>query len=130
MIVVDTNIISYFLIRDEKFSEIVDRLFDYDSDWVAPRLWLDEYMNVLSTHVRNAGMAPEISVALLADAIDLMRDRSFEVIPERVMSVARRLECSAYDAQYVSLAEDMGLKFYSFDRRLVERCPDIASIPR
>lgn len=129
MIVVDANIISYFLIRDDKFTGIVDRLFDYDPDWLAPRLWLDEYMNVLTTHVRSSGMDANISLELLSDAIDLMRDKSFEVIPDRVMSVAKRLGCSAYDAQYVSLAEDMGLKLYSFDRRLVQRCPDIAIIP-
>ncbi len=129
MIVVDTNIIAYFLIRGDRLSEIVDSLYDADPDWVSPRLWLDEYLNVLATHVRNGGLQAHLSVELLSDAIDLMKGRSFEVIPDRVLSVANRIGCSAYDAQYVSLAEDMGLQLYSFDRRLVQKCPDIARIP-
>lgn len=37
MIVVDTNVIAYLLIRGER-SEAMDRLQDLDPDWVAPRL--------------------------------------------------------------------------------------------
>lgn len=32
-----------------------------------------------------------------------MQDVSYEVPPERVLAVARRTDCSAYDSQYVGL---------------------------
>nr|WP_283645820.1 hypothetical protein [Alteromonas macleodii] len=51
MIVVDTNVIAYLLIRGER-SAAMDRLQQLDSEWVAPRLWLDEFLNVLCTHER------------------------------------------------------------------------------
>ncbi len=37
MIVVDTNVLAYFMIRGEH-SEVVDRLYAADSEWIAPRL--------------------------------------------------------------------------------------------
>ena len=58
MIVVDTNIIAYFLIRGER-SESMDRLFAKDPECVAPRLWLDEFINILCTHERR-GLLTEL----------------------------------------------------------------------
>ena len=69
MIVVDTNVIAYLLIRGER-SAAMDRLQQLDSEWVAPRLWLDEFLNVLCTHERTGALAPEQSVELLEDAVD------------------------------------------------------------
>ena len=129
MIVVDTNVIAYLLIRGER-SEAMDRLQDLDPEWVAPRLWLDEFLNVLSTYERDGAIGSGQAVELLDDALALMEGGSYEVPPERVLTVARRTGCSGYDSQYVALAEDLGLRFYTCDRRILQRCPDLAVEPR
>ena len=128
MIVVDTNVIAYLLIRGER-SEAMDRLQDLDPDWVAPRLWLDEFLNVLCTYERNGAIASGQAVELLDDALELMEGGSYEVPPERVLAVARRTGCSGYDSQYVALAEDLGLSFYTCDQRILQNCPDLAVEP-
>ncbi len=128
MIVVDTNIITYFLIRGDR-SESVDRLMENDPDWCSPRLWLDEFLNVLTTYERNGLIASEDACQLLEDALELMDGRSYEIAPERVLAVARRTGCSAYDSQYVSLAEDIGSRLYTCDKGVLKRCPDIAFEP-
>lgn len=125
MIVVDTNVIAYLLIRGER-SGAMDRLLDLDAEWVAPRLWLDEFLNVLCTHERTGGIGSAQALALLEDALALMDSASYEVAPERVLAVARRTGCSGYDSQYIALAEDLGLKFYTCDQRILQKCPDIA----
>ncbi len=125
MIVVDTNVIAYLLIRGER-SAAMDRLQARDGDWVAPRLWLDEFLNVLCTYERRGGIGSAQAVALLEDALALMDGASYEVAPERVLAVARRTGCSGYDSQYIALAEDLGLKFYTCDQRILQKCPDIA----
>lgn len=125
MIVVDTNVIAYLLIRGER-SGAIDRLQERDADWVAPRLWLDEFVNVLCTYERSGGIESAQAVALLDDALALMDGASYEVAPERVLAVARRTGCSGYDSQYIALAEDLGLKFYTCDQRILQKCPDIA----
>lgn len=109
MIVVDTNVISYLLIRGDR-SEAMDRLLEKDGNWIAPRLWQDEFMNVLATYERLGKIGSADSTRLLDDALALMADGSYEIAPERVLAVARRTACSASDSQFVALAEDLGLK--------------------
>lgn len=129
MIVVDTNVISYLLIRGDR-SEAVDRLLETDGEWIAPRLWLDEFLNVLATSERNGLLGSEELSPILNDALGVMQDSSYEVSPERVLAVARRTGCSAYDSQYVALAEDLGVKLYTCDRKVLKNCPGVAVEPR
>lgn len=51
MIVVDTNIISYFFLPT-KYSTLVDDLYKKDPVWVAPQLWKSEFRNVLTLYLR------------------------------------------------------------------------------
>ena len=107
----------------------MDRLLERDGEWIAPRLWLDEFLNVLATYERNGMLAPDEASPILNDALRLMQDSSYEVPPERVLAVARRTGCSAYDSQYVALAEDLGLMLYTCDRRVLKNCPSLAIEP-
>ena len=128
MIVVDTNVIAYYLIRGER-SEIMDRLYEADSHWGAPRLWLDEFTNILCTYERNGQIHSNESLSILSDAFSLMEDCSYDIPPERVLAVARRTGCSGYDSQYLALAEDLGLKLYTCDKKILSACPELASQP-
>ena len=128
MIVVDTNILEYLLIQGEH-SERVEQLLIEDSNWVAPRLWLDEFLNVLATIERVGKMESQEADGILSDAIELMEDRSYDVPAQRVLATAKRTGCSAYDSQFLTLAEDLGLKLYSFDQKLINRSGGVAVKP-
>ncbi len=54
MIVVDTNVICYLLMPGER-TAAAERLFREEPEWIAPRLWLDELLNVLATYERQCG---------------------------------------------------------------------------
>lgn len=129
MIVVDTNVLCYFLMPGER-SEAADRLFREEPEWIAPRLWLDELMNVLATYERQSLLDATQSAAILRDAQDLMREGTYEVPPERVLAIARRTGLSAYDSQFVALAEEKGTKLMTWDRKVLDRCPQTAVAPR
>jgi len=129
VIVVDTNVISYLLIGGDR-SEAMDRLLAEEKEWAAPRLWLDEFLNVLSTYERNGLLSTEQVAPILNDALTLMEGFSYEVPPERVLAVARRTGCSAYDSQYIALAEDLGTKLYTCDRRILANCKELAVEPK
>ena len=129
MIVVDTNILSYLLIRGDR-SEAMDRLLIEDDGWAAPRLWLDEFLNVVSTYERKSLLSTEEVTPILNDALALMDGSSYEVPPERILGVARRTGCSAYDSQYIALAEDLGTKLYTCDKRILAKCEDLAVEPK
>jgi predicted nucleic acid-binding protein len=128
MIVVDTNILAYFLIRGE-YSEVVDRLYEVDPDWIAPRLWLDEFLNVLATSERNEKLSAAEADAILADVTELMSDSSYDVPAYRILSTARISGCTAYDSQYLALAQDLGLQLYTFDQKLIARSDGLAVRP-
>lgn len=97
MIVVDTNVIAYLFIRGDR-SEASERLQQADSHWIAPHLWLDEFINVLCTYERNGILNARDIADILADALLLMDGNSYDVPPNQVLSVARRTGCSAYDS--------------------------------
>jgi predicted nucleic acid-binding protein len=50
MIVVDTNIISYFYLPTEKTTE-VERLLIQNPEWAVPILWRSEFRNVLGLYL-------------------------------------------------------------------------------
>jgi predicted nucleic acid-binding protein len=129
VIVVDTNVICYLLMPGER-TAAAERLYRTDPEWIAPRLWLDELLNVLATSERQAFLDADQAAAILRDAVDLMQDGTYEVPPERVLAIARRTGCSAYDSQFIALAEDRHLKLNTWDRKILERCPELAVAPR
>lgn len=128
MIVVDTNIIAYLFIRGIH-SSTVDKLLASESRWIAPRLWLDEFLNVLATQERTGQIDSIVSNEMLQDACALMDGCSYDIPADRVLATARRTSCSAYDSQFVVLAEDLGLPLYTFDKRMLANCPGLAQQP-
>ena len=128
MIVVDTNVVCYLLIRGEH-SDRAQRLFDADSDWVAPRLLFEELLNVLVTYERKSLLADRQIMVIVEEALELIGDSLYELPPERVLAVARRTGLSGYDSQFVALAEDLDVGLVTWDRRIVERCPAVARLP-
>ncbi|MGC6427697.1 MAG: type II toxin-antitoxin system VapC family toxin [Akkermansiaceae bacterium] len=128
MIVVDTNVIAYLLIAGT-FTKDAQALRVSEPEWVAPRLWLDEFLNILATSERNDLMTRAAADQTLALACELMEDCSYDLPAQRILATARRTSCTAYDSQYVCLAEDLGVKLYTYDKRVLTNCPDIAQKP-
>jgi predicted nucleic acid-binding protein len=128
MIVVDANVIAYLLIEGE-FTESVTSLRSREPEWIAPRLWLDEFLNILATSERHSILSAEVADGTLALACELMEGQSYELPAQRILATARGSLCSAYDSQYICLAEDLGLKLYTFDSRILANCPELALRP-
>ena len=47
MIVVDSNIIAYWLLPGEKMAE-AESVWQKDSNWIVPPLWKSEFRNILA----------------------------------------------------------------------------------
>lgn len=128
MIVVDANVLIYLVLPGD-YSVACSALYSFDPDWHAPRLWRDEVLNVLATYERQGMLSRVDALRAFAGAVDVIGSNEYDLQAERVLSVAARTQCSGYDAQYVSLAEDLGLTLYTFDYRVLKAVPDLAIRP-
>jgi len=125
VIVADTNLLAYFLLRGA-FTDLAERAYARDADWHAPLLWRSEFRNVLILHVRHGDLALEEAREILTDAVGLMQGREHTVDPLPVLDRAAVLGCTAYDAEFVALAERLGCRLVTSDRRLLAAAPHVA----
>lgn len=122
MIVVDTNILAYFLLPYE-FSPQADALFKRDPDWAAPILWRSEFRNLLAGYLRRKALTYDEVVRVQSEAEAMLAGNEHEVDSRRVLELVRDSDCSAYDCEFVALAMRLGVKLVSMDARLVRAFP-------
>lgn len=124
MIVADTNLILYVNISSE-LSLLALRVLQKDSHWITPPLWQSEFRNALAGYMRR-GMSLEMAQEIMKDALQVMEKR--QVIPnsDRVLALAANSSCTAYDCEFVALAEQLGIPLVTGDKQLLSAFPDIA----
>ena len=130
MIVVDANVICY-LYMESAHSRHAERALGKDSDWVAPFLWRSEFRNVLAQYIRKQWLSLAESRVIMNEALHLMDDQEYEVDSHQVLSLVAASNCSAYDCEFVALAQELGIVLVTVDKQLLDNFPDItASLSR
>lgn len=125
MIVVDANVLAFFLIQGERTAE-ANRLHEVDSEWLVPPLWRVEFQSILWKYARCGGMPEMTALTLLDQAVELLRGSEKEPSADVVLRDALRWNITVYDAQYITLARQMGVRCVTEDRPLQKACPDVA----
>jgi predicted nucleic acid-binding protein len=122
VIVVDVNIVAYFLVEGEKTAAARD-LLHRDPDWRLPALWRHEYLNVLATFAREGGATIAEAQTLWRRGVELFGTREQSVDMESALALAVENRISAYDAQYIALARHLQTVCVTEDRRLLKMFP-------
>jgi len=125
MIVVDTNIISYFYISGDR-SELAEKLLLTDPQWNAPMLWRSEFRSVLSQYLRKELLRLDEILIILQQAEKLMHDSEYEITSAQVMQLVNSSRCSAYDCEFVALAQYLSVPLITEDRKVIKEFPEIA----
>lgn len=125
MIVVDTNIIGYLYLSSER-TEQAERALLKDPEWVAPLLWRSEFRSVLAQYIRRGILKLEEAEEIMAEAQALMVGQEYEVVSSDVLRLATRSGCTAYDCEFVALAQELGVILVTVDREILREFPDIA----
>ncbi|HEY8097596.1 MAG TPA: type II toxin-antitoxin system VapC family toxin [Methylobacter sp.] len=125
MIVVDTNIVSYFYLPTD-YSQSVSRLYQHDSVWIAPTLWRSEFRNVLTLYIRKKLLTLEQALVIQEDAESLFIDNEFQITSAQVLALTNSSTCSAYDCEFVALAKQLNVKLVTQDKKILTEFPDIA----
>lgn len=117
MIVVDTNILAYFFLPSD-FTPAAEALYARDSDWVAPVLWRSEFRNLLAGYMRRGNLTFDQAFSLQTAAERLLNGREYEVDSESVLRLVSESNCSAYDCEFVVLAQRLGVPLVTMDGKV------------
>jgi predicted nucleic acid-binding protein len=128
MIVVDANLVVYLHVAGQRTRE-AEAVLARDPTWAAPLLWRSEFRNVLAGLVRRKALAVEDAIRITGVAEEAMRGREYAVVSHEVLWLAARSGCSAYDCEYVALAQDLGVRLVTADRALLRAFPSVAVGP-
>jgi len=128
LIVVDTNIIAAVFLGGDVAS-LAERIALRDPEWGAPTLWRSEFRNVLAGQVRRGWMSLDRAVRIATAAEARMAGREFLPRSEVVLDLVARSRCTAYDCEFVAVAQDLAVPLVTDDRHVLASFPRIAVSP-
>jgi predicted nucleic acid-binding protein len=125
VIVADNTLLVYFWLPGA-FAELAEAVKDQDRVWAAPILWRSEFRNVLAGYLRRKTLAEsEANTAYLNVQKDLGANE-YSVPTERILKLVLASDCSAYDCEYVALAQDLGVPLVTADKQILRAFPKTA----
>jgi predicted nucleic acid-binding protein len=122
MIVVDSNVLAYLYLPGD-FTVAAEALLTNDSEWTSPLLWRSEFRNILAGYMRRKSLSFEQAAALQEEAEALLAGCEYEVDSMRVLELVRDSSCSAYDCEFIALAENLDVKLVTMDKKLLKAFP-------
>ena len=125
MIVVDTNIVAYLWIPGEH-TEVVEQVFKKDSKWAVPLLWRSEFRSVLFGYIRSKKMDVGTAIQTAEAAQKSLTGMEFAVSFYKVLELVFKSSCSAYDCEYVALAQDLRAPLLTIDKKIIKAFPKVA----
>jgi predicted nucleic acid-binding protein len=129
MIVVDSNVVAYLYLPGEHTAS-AEALLEQDADWAAPLLWRSEFRNILAGCMRRKTLSFEMARELQLEAESLLAGAEHDVDSRQVLELVRDSDCSAYDCEFVALAQALGVKLVTLDGKLLKAFPKVAvSLP-
>lgn len=128
MIVVDTNILAHFWLPSD-YTELCDQLFQWDSEWVAPILWRSEFRNVVTLYLRKKLIDISRALQITEKAERQMKDQMYQVNSSQVYILVNKSDCSSYDCEFISLAEELNIKLITMDKQILRSFPELAAHP-
>jgi predicted nucleic acid-binding protein len=125
VIVADNTLLVYFWLPSD-FAEMAEAVKNQDKIWASPILWRAEFRNVLAGYLRRKTLSEaEANAAYLNVQKDLGANE-YSVPTERIIKLVLASDCSAYDCEYVALAQDLGVPLVTADKQILRAFPKIA----
>ena len=125
MIVVDTNILASFVLREEVGARIRRR----DPEWAAPVIAVSEIRNVLMGFVRRGKANLEQAKRMNDAALRALGGRIHAVDGEAVLDAAFACGLTAYDAEFVVCVRALAAPLVTLDAAMLRGAPDVAVAP-
>lgn len=122
MIIADANLILYRHLNGP-FTAKADVAVKRDPDWRTSPLWRSEFTSAVVKMIRAGVLDESDALTAMATAAAEMVPREVEVPQERALRAALQFGISAYEAQYIALAEMLGCRCVTADEPLARKTP-------
>ena len=122
MIVIDTNILTYHVIRGER-TAATEQLLRIDPEWVMPPLWRSEFRNVLAGSLRRGLTSLNEAERLMQEAALCLIGGEHTVSDRAVLELVARSKCTAYDCEFVALAVALDVVLVTEDKDVLRAFP-------
>ena len=129
MIVADTNLVAQLILRLD-ITESAQEVYRRDPAWLLPELWRHEFLNVLASYNRFDRVPYAKLLAAWTTAGSLFDRSTRQVDMPQALRIAGERNISAYDAQFVALAQTHRVPLITHDRRLLRAAPETAVTAR
>lgn len=116
MIVVDTDILSYYLLEGARTAQ-AHRLKELDGDWRAPQLWRAEFVSVVHKNLKAKFISLPKAHEILAAAGTVFGGIDMPVEMPSVLDIAVATGASTYDAHFLALARRIGRPLVTGEKR-------------
>jgi len=107
-------------------SAAADAAWAKDPDWIVPILWRSEFRNALAGSIRRRSLTAEEAIAIADLAEAMLNQKEFTISTSAVLQLVSRSHCSAYDCEFVALANAEGVRLLTVDRQILQEFPEVA----
>lgn len=125
MIVVDTNVVAYLLLPGPFGAQALS-LRQREPDWIVPAIWRSEFRNVLAGYMRCKGLSLGQAIEVQTLAERMPGSAEFMVSSTSVLELVHSSSCSAYDCEFICLAQAKKLCLVTADKQILANFPGTA----
>ncbi len=122
MIVTDSNVLAARSFTGAQ-TALAEKVEELDPVWIMPPLWRYEFQNILTKGIGAGAFTQEGALQVWRVVMARMEGNEHEPNPERVIELSARYRITAYDANFVALAMEMGVLCVTEDGELQKKFP-------
>ncbi len=122
MIVVDSNVLAYFWVNGP-LTALAQSVRDKDPDWHMPALWRSEMRNILTGYLRDGTLTAEQVAQVMSTAEASAAGQEHAVPSRAVFDIVGESDLSAYDAEFLALAEALDVPLVTADKAVLKAFP-------
>jgi predicted nucleic acid-binding protein len=78
---------------------------------------------VLAFYMRRKILSLEEVLLIMDEAIELMQEHEYEISSLQVLKLAASSNCSAYDCEFIALAQELDVPLITVDRQILQQFP-------
>ena len=125
MIVVDTNVICYRWMSSPN-NAAAEAVLAKDPHWIAPLLWRSQFRNIAALAIRRKAITIPVAQEIVRKAEASFEQGEFAVSSDAVLRLVARSNCTAYDCEFVALADAERVQLVTADRQILQEFPEVA----